>query len=343
MRLRTSIIQVIAVLALLTAWAMQACAAGIASSITQATLSPNDTQFYPLGELNVGEVVFGITTPVSGLPNDFDMPDTDVATFFEDDVGPGDLSWLWLTANDDSEADNNVSSDSFGSLFRLEAKFQDRYTVGVTGFDDFFEGTGHSQQGDYLLTMGHVDPLSPGGDFADTDATNSALGGADLLTLGTFDSQVAVNTLASDTTGDVDFYRIDLSAGDVLTVMTAPLASLSDDFDSPDTMIIMFDSAGTILFDDDQAGGPFSDLAADTFSTTEANGSALHFLAPATDTYYFAVTGFDDPTAIGDHNWVGDYALLVSRVPEPATLTLLGLAGMALMWRRHVGCKTALP
>ena len=309
-------------------------AGSISSDVSRHALAPDQTQLFPLGELNVGEVVFGITTPVSGLPNDFDDPDTQVATFFESDLGPADLSSLILTANDDSDADNNVSSDALGSLYRLEAAFQDRYVVGVTGFDDFFTGSGHGEQGEYLLTMGHIDPTTPGGDFSDSDATNDSRAGADTLGLASNQAKVAVNTLASGAAGDVDFYSIGLFAGDVLTAMTAPLASLSDDFDSPDTMIIVFDAFGNLLFDDDQAGGDLSDFAIDTVGTTAANGSAVHLLAPITGTYPFAVTGFDDPFAVGGHTMVGDYALLVSRVPEPATALMLGLGGALLMPRR---------
>ena len=131
----------------------------------------------------------------------------------------------------------------------------------------------------------------------------------------------------------MDFYRIDLDADDVLTVMTAPLAGLSDDFDDPNTMLIFFDSQGDILFDDDDAGGSLSDLAADTLGTTSADGSALHFHAPATDTYFFAVTGLPDEDAVGLHTELGDYALLVSRVPEPSTLALLMLGGLVICIR----------
>ena len=319
-------------------------AAGISSSVSVETLAPDTTQFFDLGELTAGQVALGITTPVAGLPFDFDTPDTQLATLFTSDVGPGDLSPFLLTANDDSDADNNTDApngnggDSFGSLFRLEARFTDEYTVAVTGFDDDFEGTGHNEEGDYLLTLGLVDPTSLGGDFADTDGTNELMSGADVLNLASGGAQIAVNSLVPGVPGDVDFYQIDLVAGDVFTAMTAPLDGLSDDFEDPDTMIIFFDSSGNILFDDDQAGGPFSDLAADQFFISDENGSAVHFLAPETDTYFFAVTGFPDEDAIGDHSEQGPYALLVSRVgviPEPGTLTLLSAAAIAVVARRR--------
>ena len=308
-------------------------AAGISSSVSRHTLLSDETQFFDLGTLNDGEVAFGIITPVSGLPFDFDTPDTMLATFFTAEVGPGDLSSSILTINDDSDADTNVLEDeSLGSLFRLEA-FEDEYTVGVTGFDDGFTGSGHDQEGDYLLTLGVVDPDSLGGDIADTDGTNELLSGADLLTLANGEAQVSVNSLVQGVPGDVDFYRIDLEFGDVLTVMTAPLNGLSDDFDDPDTQIIFFDSTGTKIFDDDDAGGLLSDLATNQFLESEAFGSALHFMARETDTYYFAVTGFPGEEAIGDHQEQGAYALLVSRVliiPEPGSLILLNLGGILL-------------
>ncbi|MEN1678545.1 MAG: PEP-CTERM sorting domain-containing protein [Planctomycetota bacterium] len=320
-----------------------ALGAGISSSLQRETLSPDETQFFSLGSFATGEVVFGITTPIEGVPFDFDTPDTVVATFFSSDVGPGDLSPFVLTINDDSDADNNLDApngndgDSFGSLFRLETMADD-FTVGVTGFGDDFEGAGHGESGDYLLTIGHVDPTSLGGDFADSDGANEMMAGADLLPLGEFDSLVSVNSLVPGATGDVDFYRVDLVAGDVLTAMTAPLGGLSDDFDDPDTMIIVMDSNGNILLDDDEAGGPFSDLGINTFGTTDAHGSAVHFLAPATDSYFFAVTGFPDELAIGSHSEQGAYALLVSRarvIPEPSALALVLAGGLVCKTRRR--------
>ena len=173
---------VVACLVILGA-ALPVSAGGLSSSVQKQTMSPNETHFFPLGELSPGEVAFGITTPVAGLPGNFDTPDTELATFFEDDVGPGDILFFILTYNDDSLADTNtVAGDSFGSLFRLESPVQDRFTVGVTGFADTFENVGHGEQGDYLLTLGHVDPSSLGGDFPDNDTANDTLAGADLLT-----------------------------------------------------------------------------------------------------------------------------------------------------------------
>lgn len=309
-------------------------AGAISSSVSRHTLTPDSQQFFDQGEIPAGNILFGMTTPIGGLPDNFDTPDTLMGTFFTSDVDPGGTSFPPLTLNDDSEADNNTpAGDAFSSLFRLEAPVTDNYTVGVTGTGNFFDGAPHSEQGDYFLTVGHIDPSSLGGDFADTDGTNETLSGADVLSLGVNEAQVAVNTLSSGG-GDVDFYSVNLTAGDVLSVMTAPLDDLPFSFGFPDTLIVFFDDQGNILFDDDEAGGPFSDFTG-FLGPHDGQGSGLHFLAPNTGTFYFAITAYDDQDAVGDHDDFGDYGLLVSRtVPEPTSLALLVLGGLLLVRRR---------
>ena len=308
-------------------------AAALGSAVSLETLEVDEEAFFSLGTLDEGTVALGITTPLADLPFSFDFPDTIVATFLEDAFGPG--APALLTINDDSSADDNLDDDNLSSLYRFEAPETGEYTVGVTGFPNFFFGDPHDEEGDYLLTTGEVDPSSLGGDFADTDGVNETIAGADPLPLADFESKIAVNTLADIPDGDVDFYAIDLTAGDVLTAMTAPL---EEAFDFPDTVLFLFDEAGDFLLDDDESGDDESDFT-EAIGPHDGQGSAFHFLAPADGTYYLAVTGFPggEDDLIVPHAEVGDYALLVSRVrviPEPATGLLLTLGLLTLRPKR---------
>lgn len=315
--------------------ASPAHAGAISSAITGASLAPNDSDFFNQGQVNEGNVIFGITTPIGGLPNDFNTPNTQLATFVQ-----GNLA-TQLTFNDDSlahfEPGQSSTEGSLGSLFRLKVDSTDTYLVGVTGFDDQFSGSGHNESGNYLLSTGHVDPSTTGGDFADTDPTNDVFSGADVITLGNFESKVAVNELANVQGGDVDFFRIELHQGDVFTAMTAPLGGLDDEeenFDFPDTVMYLLradDSDVIELFHDDDSGSETSDSP----TVTDGQwGSALHFQVPATDTYYVAVSGYNTNLSLEmSHSEKGLYALLVSRVgvPEPSTFTLFVLAGLPML------------
>ena len=345
------------------------------AAVTVASLSDGgtDADFFS-ATAGAGQVLFGIVTPLAGLPDDFDGPDTIAVTFTS--------AGTPLTYSDDLEAETNVpAGDSLGSGFRLLAPAADTYAIGVGGFrDENFDGL--DDQGDpgngvppatapqgevgrYALTVGRIDPATLGGDFADTEASvgggllgNNTIAGADpiLAPRGTAAVAVAELDLGSSGIGDdVDFFSIFLTAGDVLSAMTAPLDTLDDgDFDTPDTRLGLFDPDGNLLFSNDDSGD-FGEAAneADLLRLASDNpfdaffGSAILAVAPVDGLYYVAVTGESDRDFDGltdfdgtPHENVGRYGLLVSTVrgsavPEPSSLALLGAGGLVLSRRRR--------
>jgi len=118
--------------------------------------------------------------------------------------------------------------------------------------------------------------------------------------------------------GDVDFFSIELFAGEFLTVITTPI---EDPYTDPDTILALFDNNQNELAFNDDAGSGF--------------GSAIRWQATYTGVHYIAVSGFGDDDFVGDHNEDGAYILTVSTVPEPATLLAVGAGLAALAARRR--------
>lgn len=314
----------------------------------------NDVDFYSSFQLT-GDVLLGMTTSLADLPTSFDVPDTVAGVF---------SAGAPQTYNDDDGGDEFPLSSGFGSLFRYLSPGSGTYHIGVSGtgdeeFDGDGSGLGHVESGRYALTVGRVNPAVLGGDFLDTEPVNDGFPGQtfppftfplsncvgpcvpDVIPLGASGAAVAVSELLEF---DIDFYELDLSAGQVLSAMTAPLADLSTTFDSPDTVLALFDSAGNKLVENDDAGneGEHSvefDLASDNpFDSGGIRGSALRALIPADGKYYLGVTGFSDADFRGSHGEVGRYALLVGvAVPEPAAILLIsvGVAGVLGLMKRQ--------
>lgn len=309
--------------------------------------------------LNAGEVLFGMVTPLGGLPSSFTPPDTVVSVF--DDTGA-------RTFNEDDNADELVDfAEGYGSVFRFLSPAAADYRIGVTGsydyeFDGAASGGEHSESGAYVLTAGRIDPATPGGGFTDTDPANQTVVGADLIPVTRGTARVAVAEL---TAGDVDFFRMELQAGDVLSAMTAPLSDLGASFGKPDTRIGLFHSSGVNLLVANKDAGGYSltliglvdpetgeiiviaspDLSSDSpFREFVGLGSALRAYIPADGDYYLAVTGAFDDSFAGAHQEIGNYALLVgvAAVPEPSSVAVLTLAIPVLLSRRRQHSSTFL-
>lgn len=139
-------------------------------------------------------------------------------------------------------------------------------------------------------------------------------------------ADVGVAQLGTNGT-DRDWFKVRLFAGEDFTAITTPRND--NTFNSPDTMLALISTAGnSVLASNDDANG---------------FGSAVRFRITQTGDYYVAVTGFGagDPTQIGtwtgtgSHGQVGDYALTLSTVPEPATIGALALGLAAIGARRR--------
>lgn len=100
---------------------------------------------------------------------------------------------------------------------------------------------------------------------------------------------------------DVDYFSIDLYAGEVLSVMTTPLTVY---FERPDAYIELIDTDGSTILT----------------SSTDPDGNSIRYDIDADGTYYLKIYNTTGET--------GSYQLLVGiAIPEPATLIPLFLGG----------------
>jgi hypothetical protein len=314
---------------------------GLAISNRAALAAPgNDVDFFPV-QLFEEDVVFGMTTPMVSLPSTFEDPDT-MATIY--------AFGQQQTFSDDDFADElPFEGEMHGSLFRFQAPVSSTYYIGISGFEDeefdgAATGTSHAETGDYILTAAVVTPGVLGGGFTDTDPANDTRSGADTIA-GLPGAHVSVLELLDN---DVDFFALTLSAGQVLSAMTAPLDDVGFTFDYPDTVLGLFDSAGTQLVVNDDAGDEgYSDLAPSLGSDNPMFsegifGSAIRALIPADGVYYLGVTGFEDDNFIGDHIESGVYALLIGVTSQedsalPGDFNMDGSVDAAdyVVWRKN--------
>lgn len=319
------------------------------SNLAELGAPGGDIDFYQ-APLNAGEVLFGMVTPIAGpSTRPFRSPETIVSVF---DHGEQRTFGVYDGAGE-LPGNREDPFETYGSVFRFAATAAGDYQIGVTGCCDVEvdgdEGGENIEVGGYVLTAGRIDPNQSGGDFSDREPANQSASGADLIPLSTGTARVAVGELSRN---DVDFYHLGLHAGDILSVLTAPLSALPNSFSAPWTRVGLFDSSGTnLLVDNYTAGGGFvfigglfpspEDLSSNSPSDLDGSfgsGGGLRVSISADGDYFLAVTGIEDESFAGSHSELGKYALLVglAPVPEPsaATLGVVACVACVIRWRR---------
>jgi hypothetical protein len=170
--------------------------------------------------------------------------------------------------------------------------------------------------------------------LTDQEPSNNSIATAAIQMTGdvTMSSGVGVFTFGGGG-GDTDYLGIgDLIAGDVVTASTTPLLD-PPDFESPDTILGLFDSNETMLCVYDDA---FNNEL-DEFPM--GYGSLCRLEIPVDGDYFVGVTGFSAAPFDGAHFEEGPYAVTVTimPLPEPGVILQLasGLLGLALLDKRR--------
>lgn len=195
------------------------------------------------------------------------------------------------------------------------------YTLAISAFPDFeFDGDGGSG-GRYVLHLTAAPPDSDGDGVPDTsdncpfvwnpgqeDSDGNGVGDAceppppdpfepnDSFAEATAAACGDSTDLPSIGAGDLDYYRIDLVAGQILAVdVDSSLFTL-------DGILGIFDSGGNLWAVSDDAPAPGEDFTLDPY---------LEFFVPFTDTFYVVVSSFADFDFNGgpDHFSFGSYSI----------------------------------
>jgi hypothetical protein len=183
-----------------------------------------------------------------------------------------------------------------------------------------------------LVVLCLVFPFTSYGTFTETEPDNNVMSGADLINRETtlpwtFSEPMSLIATGEDDPGDVDFFKINLNAGETITITT------TIENNNPDTVLGLFDPSGILLTKNDNI-----DLS--------NKGSRIKdYSITSSGLYFIAVTGGPDGTSSDNdfdgtyfgfykHEEHGSYGLTVSIVPEPCSLVLLGCGVVALVRRR---------
>ncbi len=170
--------------------------------------------------------------------------------------------------------------------------------------------------------------------LVDDESTNNDINTATVQITPSGEAVTTGGGLLTLVAGDTDYVGIgNLLSGDVVVVVTTPLND-PPNLESPDTIVGLFDSNGTMtcIYDD-----TFNNEL-DNFPT--GLGSLCRFVIDSAGDWFVGVTGFSPTAFDGTHLSDGDYQLTVSiytPLPEPSVVFQLvsGAIGLAGLHRRR--------
>ena len=225
-----------------------------------------------------------ITTPLSGLPQSLNTPDTLVS--IRDSSGV-------LVSNDHAGADLPVDTVR-GSVVRFVAPQQGFYSVRV-------EGAGGNQTGEFAVHFTTADVNDR--DWEETGNDTPATAG--FLPLSEIGPNMGYGEIELSTT--LDYYRVDLNFGDILIASANPVSNVPIDWNNPDLRMRIFgpDGVTTLLTTDSDGAG--------TFPASADSGVTARFRAPARGTYYVLVDS-NQPRP----GFLDAYILFTARIPAPS-------------------------
>ena len=171
---------------------------------------------------------------------------------------------------------------------------------------------------------------TPGLVVGETAGENGAIGSAQALGFGVLsvtELPAVVVEGSLGTTGDEDFFSFQSLAGSVITADLLARNVALPGSGNLDSVLTLYDANGAVLFENDDLSFSGNKFYAGPNGAAGVDSIILNYVAQTTGTYYLGVRSFNSASA-------GSYNILVTPVPEPATLAVLGIGAFLLRRRR---------
>lgn len=252
------------------------------------TLSTTDTIDFYGYKLPASSYITVMTVPLDTPQGPFTSP---VASLFLENF---DGSIQHVSSNADGVDQTGNIDNSGGAVARARPAAGGNQKIKVIG------GFG---SGPYALIASVY--TGDNGQFVEQEANNGPAS-ALILGLSLGGPKIGTGTL---TAGDVDYYGVEMTRGDILAAVTTPCEGFPNDLSTPDTVIDLIGPNGaTLILSSDDAGN-------DQFG--DDRGSAIRYRATADGRYFVRVRGFLASTT-------GRYALTAAVIPAPPANQCLG-------------------
>lgn len=241
-----------------------------------------DVDYFDLS-LAANDRLVVVTTPISGLPQDFSRGDTVVR--IENAAG--------MTQVSDDDAGScyapGLTNSCYGSVVRFVAPAAGLYRIRVVPFNNLSASTGTY----HMMICKHVP-----GCVTWTGSSNNTPANAEILGLRQL-SPIAAFCLSSQ--NDDDYFAVDMAVGDVLVASTIPSPDPATGWNTPDTTITLLEGNGVTVI------GTSGNDGAGQLPASGNVGSTIRFRAPASGRYFLNVTS--------SQATVEDYTLFAAVIP----------------------------